>query len=103
MAAFLGGTETQSKVFIYPFHTDSAMLDTYFQQNFKSAVFEFSFENLVRELRADTARGRDVIVLLTSSANYVRALRRRRLTRRRRSAAFSACSSSSSRQRFRPS
>eukprot|EP00048_Salpingoeca_helianthica_P010567 m.151542 g.151542 ORF g.151542 m.151542 type:complete len:687 (+) comp15094_c1_seq4:61-2121(+) len=71
VAAFLSRAQTTSKIFIYPFHTDFEVLETYYQQNFRVVVYPFTFESVVRELQADTDAHRDVAVLLTSSGNYV--------------------------------
>ena len=61
-------------MFIYPFHTEYEALDKYFAMNFKCTVTEFSLDAIEKALVHDTSLGRRVVILLTSSANYVRAI-----------------------------
>ena len=63
VAVFLASSTISPRVFIYPFHTDFAMLDTYFQQNFRASVAVFGFDLLVRNLMADQEAGIDVVVM----------------------------------------
>ena len=71
MAVFLASSTITPRVFIYPFHTDFAVLDTYFQQNFRAAVSEFRFDLLVHSLTVDQEAGRDVVVLLSLPSLFV--------------------------------
>jgi hypothetical protein len=60
-----------SKIFIYPFHTNSDLIADYYRAEFSSQIYSCTYGNLWDELSADQAAGRKAVVFLTSSANYV--------------------------------
>ncbi len=67
----MSSSSEESRVFIYPFHTEFETIEKYFTMNFRCSVSSFSLENVEKALQQDSAQGKKVVVLLTSSANYV--------------------------------